>query len=240
MSKSHKKNHDVLLRKFLDGELSPTEEKKALHTIAEDEELRSMLRFDRFLDTSFRSEPNLESFSVPEHFSDKVMDQIYQIESEKTVRQPRWEQIMLVLKSWFTPREFRIQPAVVYAVPIVLLIGFFTVLNISSGQSGQVPVSTSEVEFSSSEQSGKVWIRFVYIDEDAEQLAVAGNFSDWEPIEMDSQVLNGKKVWTSLIPVERGEHSYMFVRNGEEWVTDPLAEIQRDDGFGNKNAVIYL
>jgi hypothetical protein len=40
--------------------------------------------------------------------------------------------------------------------------------------------------------------------------------------------------------MERGEHRYMFVKNGENWVTDPLAAIQQDDGFGNKNAVIYL
>jgi hypothetical protein len=40
--------------------------------------------------------------------------------------------------------------------------------------------------------------------------------------------------------MNRGEHRYMFVKDGEEWVTDPMAPMQREDGFGNKNAVIYL
>jgi hypothetical protein len=40
--------------------------------------------------------------------------------------------------------------------------------------------------------------------------------------------------------MDRGEHRYMFIKNGEKWVTDPLAPVQQDDGFGNKNAVIYL
>jgi hypothetical protein len=32
----------------------------------------------------------------------------------------------------------------------------------------------------------------------------------------------------------------MFVVDGSRWVTDPLAPVQRSDGFGNKNAVLQL
>jgi len=38
-----------LVSQFLNGELSSEEEKRALHLIAEDNELRAMLRFDSFL-----------------------------------------------------------------------------------------------------------------------------------------------------------------------------------------------
>jgi hypothetical protein len=52
--------------------------------------------------------------------------------------------------------------------------------------------------------------------------------------------VNGKTVWTGLVPVSRGEHEYQFVVDGEKWVTDPLAPVKEDDGFGAKNAVLKL
>lgn len=241
MNSSNQNNPEELLQKFFDGELSPQEEAKVLHMIADDAELRSMLKFERYLSDSLSmGEPDIESFSVPDNFSDDVMEQIYQIEN-KSVSEESVSYIDLLketVSSWFQPRQY--SPAFVYVLPIVLLAGFFFLLNPLS-ESEPVTGITSEMEFSSAaDREERVWIRFVYIDESAEQLAVAGNFSDWEPIEMDSQMMDGKQVWTGLVPVERGEHHYMFVKNGDEWVTDPLADVQRDDGFGNKNAVIYL
>lgn len=243
MKTSKHKNPEELIRKFFDDELSPEEEVKALHLFAEDSELRSMLKFERFLGESLSvKEPDIQSFSVPDNFSDDVMSQIYQLENESaTVESVSYLELLKErVSSWFQPREFSLQPAFVYALPIVLLAGFLFLMD-TPAESETVTETTSEMEFASADDvEEKVWIRFVYIDESAEQLAVAGNFSDWEPIEMDSQMMDGKKVWTGLVPVERGEHHYMFVKNGEEWVTDPLADMQRDDGFGNKNAVIYL
>lgn len=243
MKTSNQKNPEELIRKFFDDELSPEEEIKALHLFAEDSELRSMLKFERFLGESLSvKEPDIQSFSVPDNFSDDVMSRIYQLENESaTVESVSYLELLKErVSSWFQPREFSLQPAFVYALPIVLLAGFLFLMDIPA-ESETVTETTSEMEFASADDvEEKVWIRFVYIDESAEQLAVAGNFSDWEPIEMDSQMMGGKKVWTGLVPVERGEHHYMFVKNGEEWVTDPLADMQRDDGFGNKNAVIYL
>lgn len=243
MKTSNQKNPEELIRKFFDDELSPEEEIKALHLFAEDSELRSMLKFERFLGESLSvKEPDIQSFSVPDNFSDDVMSRIYQLENESaTVESVSYLELLKErVSSWFQPREFSLQPAFVYALPIVLLAGFLFLMDIPA-ESETVTETTSEMEFASADDvEEKVWIRFVYIDESAEQLAVAGNFSDWEPIEMDSQMMDGKKVWTGLVPVERGEHHYMFVKNGEEWVTDPLADMQRDDGFGNKNAVIYL
>ncbi|MEX0660887.1 MAG: hypothetical protein WD381_05995 [Balneolaceae bacterium] len=241
MKKSPNKNPEDLLRKFFDDELSPDEEKKALHLIAEDGELRSMLKFERFLSDSLSgNEPDIQSFSVPDNFSDDVMGQIYQMEEKPVAEESEsyFDLFKQMVLSWFQPRQF--SPVFVYALPVVLLAGFFF-LNNEPSENTPVTETTSETKFASTDESEeRVWIRFVYIDEDADQLAVAGNFSDWEPIEMDSQLMDGKRVWTGLVPVERGEHHYMFVKNGEEWVTDPLADMQRDDGFGNKNAVIYL
>lgn len=85
-----------------------------------------------------------------------------------------------------------------------------------------------------------VWTRFVFTDPDAQSVAVAGDFSRWEPIPLSSRTVNGQTVWTGLVPVGRGEHEYQFVVDGSEWVTDPLAPVTRDDGFGAQNAVLKL
>ena len=63
-------NKDELLRRYIEGDLSPDEEKEALHIIADDPEMRSMLRFEHKLsDTSF-DELSYENTKVPVGFSD--------------------------------------------------------------------------------------------------------------------------------------------------------------------------
>lgn len=83
-------------------------------------------------------------------------------------------------------------------------------------------------------------MRFAYVSDEASSVAVAGDFTDWEPVALDAHTVDGKTVWSGLVPVAKGEHRYMFVLDGERWVNDPLAPVQRDDGFGHKNAVLTL
>lgn len=86
----------------------------------------------------------------------------------------------------------------------------------------------------------RILVRFVFVDGAAESVAVAGDFSRWEPIPLTRRDANGRALWTGLIAVPRGEHRYMFVLDGERWVTDPFATAVRDDGFGNRNAILSL
>lgn len=240
-----------LIEQYFEGSLSPAEEKKALYLIAEDDELRSMFRFELSLSKMLHESEEPASFSVPATFTDDVMSRIKQMEEKKTPDYSWADKIYEMISGWFAPRQYTFRPALAYVIPAVLLIvytGFFRggaqpeKLDLNQVGMDSGIESSTQTKYISESQSAteEVWIRFVYIDEDAEQVAVAGNFSDWEPVEMASQEMNGKKVWTGLVPVERGEHHYMFIKDGEEWISDPLAEIQRDDGFGNKNAVIFL
>jgi len=244
MSQQNRFEKNNLISRFLDGELSPDEERAALHLIAENDELRSMLRFDRFLSESLKEKSKIDHFAVPEDFTESVMSQIHEMEEEALVEQSWFDTALQMISRWFEPREYSFRPALVYIVPAVILIAY---TGFSKGNGPQLVFNSvseypADVSFVSEEEQSaeEIWIRFVYIDEDAEQVSVAGNFSDWEPVEMSSQMMNGKKVWSGLVPVERGEQHYMFIKDGEEWISDPLAEVQRDDGFGNKNAVIYL
>ncbi|HEX6982119.1 MAG TPA: hypothetical protein VF181_05115 [Balneolaceae bacterium] len=228
---------DELIYRYLNGELDADKERKVLHMIADDEDLRSMLHFEYKLNSVFLGESAWENSSVPEGFSEGVMNLIAQKE-EKAVREST---VWNWLKKLWAPQPLQWRP--VYAVATVLLIiGFLSYSPFKKQDKAQF-LQIANLENSVQQVSStatEVMLRFIYFDEKAESVAVAGDFSNWEPIELSKQVVNGKKIWTGLVTMSRGEHNYMFVRNGSEWVTDPLAMVHRSDGFGNKNAVIYL
>jgi len=227
-------NNDELFRLFLDGELNEEQERRALHMIADDPEMRSMLRFERTLTQSFNSEQDPDSFSVPENFTSNVMDRIRNLDGGREGDNAKG-------LSLFKSREVSIRPIYAAAAAILMMFTFgYLILN-EKDQTGMTSFAEEGRSIQQvADQESEVWIRFVYFDEEAETMAVAGDFSDWDPVSLTSEQVDGKTVWTGMIPVVRGEHHYMFVKNGDEWVTDPLADVKRDDGFGNKNAVLYL
>jgi len=84
-----------------------------------------------------------------------------------------------------------------------------------------------------------VYVQFVLEAPGATSVAVAGDFTAWEP-EHTLEDVDGDGIWTGRVPIEPGVHSYMFLIDGREWLTDPLAERYQDDGFGNRNAVLAV
>lgn len=232
---------EALLRKYLDEELTAQEEQEALHIIADDAEMRSMLRFEQKLKADSLVTRDFSSFEVPAGFSEQVMSVIAQKEQSIAEtgafgRLKNW--IQIVTEPW----QIRLRP--VYAMCMVLIIALLVGTPYYVQESPETATNSNDFESASvenvSDSGEQVWTRFVYIDKEAKSVSVAGDFSGWKPIELTKKNLNGDQVWTGLIPMDRGEHRYMFVKNGEQWVTDPLAAVQQDDGFGNKNAVIYL
>lgn len=84
-----------------------------------------------------------------------------------------------------------------------------------------------------------VYVQFRLDAPSASSVAVAGDFSEWEP-EFTLEDLDGDGVWTGRVPVRPGVHAYMFLIDGTEWQTDPNADRYRDDGFGNRNAILAV
>jgi hypothetical protein len=235
---------DKLLRQYLDGDLLPKEEQRALHIIADDAEMRSMLRFEQKLSDSFPQNKSIDESWVPAGFTDRVMHRI-----EHNEQNIATDGFIARIKSWYRklwiPRQVQWRPVYAVALAFVVLISLFYPLVITNqnqrpitDQSNLQNITQSVQQVSSG--SDEVMLRFVYIDSKANSIAVAGDFNNWEPVELERKTLNGETVWTGLVSMSRGEHNYMFVKNGTQWVTDPLAPVQRDDGFGNKNAVIYI
>ena len=79
----------------------------------------------------------------------------------------------------------------------------------------------------------EVFTEFVLHAPDAKRVAVAGDFSSWQPAHVMTRSKAG--VWTVVVPLTPGVHDYSFVVDGERWVPDPAAPAV-NDGFGGVNS----
>lgn len=79
----------------------------------------------------------------------------------------------------------------------------------------------------------QVFTQFVLKAPDARAVSLAGDFTDWKPAYVMQRSEPG--VWTVVVPLTPGVHTYSFVVDGERWVPDPTAPAV-DDGFGGVNS----
>jgi 1,4-alpha-glucan branching enzyme len=82
-------------------------------------------------------------------------------------------------------------------------------------------------------------VRFVFAHPTAHSVTLAGSFNRWSI--SSNPLLAGKTgVWTALVSLPPGEHLFMYVVDGTEWVTPPMAEDYIDDGFGSRNGIVVV
>ena len=236
---------DTVVRQFIDGDLSEDEVREALHRIADDPEARSLLQFElqmtQDLAASRSAQPSSEfAANTVEKLGDRAETEADE-SALRTRLQDWWQGVTRPLIT------IPVRPA--HTLATIVLVAAVTWLAWPSPPSDQGSVASHQPEATTSvqtttastrPQAQMVWTRFVYTDDDADSVAVAGDFSQWKPIPLSPHTVNDKTVWTGLVPVSRGEHEYQFVIDGEKWVTDPLAPVKQDDGFGAKNAVLKL
>ncbi|MFW6193204.1 MAG: glycoside hydrolase family 13 [Gemmatimonadota bacterium] len=127
----------------------------------------------------------------------------------------------------FEPRSVVIRPALVVAGAAAILV--LAVLPLQREQATAPPQAAGP----------DVYVEFVLEAPDAGSVAVAGDFTGWEP-EIALEDPDGDGVWSGRARLGPGVHEYMFVVDGSEWVTDPYAPRYADDGFGNRNAVLAI
>lgn len=82
---------------------------------------------------------------------------------------------------------------------------------------------------------------FVYrASADLRAVYVAGTFNGWSanawPMKPDAD----KRTWRYRADLSPGKHGYKFVLNGSDWITDPLAKKNEDDGNGNVNSILFI
>jgi hypothetical protein len=141
--------------------------------------------------------------------------------NEATERRPA--KTRFAFARWFwAPRSFQLQWRPAYAFAVIALIGAFALLR--AGGPGNTPAQT-------------VLVQFRLDAPDAHQVELAGNFTNWKPLHRLQRTGNG--VWTIVVPVTPGVHSYGFVVDGRSWVVDPSARTVAD-GFGGVNSQLAV
>ena len=68
---------------------------------------------------------------------------------------------------------------------------------------------------------------------------MTGEFANWDPqgIAMKRRT---DGAWVAEVELPPGLHQYVFIVDGVEWVPDPGALSQVDDGFGRQNSVLLM
>jgi hypothetical protein len=84
-----------------------------------------------------------------------------------------------------------------------------------------------------------VLVRLVVLQPEARSVHAVGDFNGWDPARTSLQQVSSG-VWSVTLPLTPGRYEYMFVVDGQRWVSDPAAVEQADDGFGSRNAVLEV
>lgn len=159
---------------------------------------------------------------APAWLEQRVMNEIEQLPEAGVVSRVR---------EWLlSPRAVRVSPLSAGLVTAALA----TVLLWSGFRDGSGPATDPD-----GQADAVVYVQFVLEAPQATSVAVAGDFSAWEP-SFALEDVDGDGIWTGRVPVQPGVHSYMFLIDGNEWETDPRADRYQDDGFGNRNAVLAV
>ena len=127
---------------------------------------------------------------------------------------------------WFTPHTLRWNAAGAAAVFSVLL------------SLVVVALVRDRPSIGTAATPGAVMVRFDLSQPQAHRVALAGDFTEWEARILLRRQPDG--TWTAQIPLAPGDYEYTFVVDDERWIADPRARRYREDGFGNRNAVMRV
>jgi hypothetical protein len=144
--------------------------------------------------------------------------------------------------AWLTdPQPIRVRPISLAALGAVGAIALFMAWpRMEKVVPTAGPSVTAAVSTANSQPAAIVYVQFVFASKTARTVTVAGDFNGWDVVATPLMDTDGDGVWTGRVALRPGLHKYMFVVNGEEWVTDPQADTYVDDGFGMRNAIVTV
>jgi hypothetical protein len=146
----------------------------------------------------------------------------------KPKRISTWHRLYLWVS---TPRSINITPirlipaAAAISVALLLTIHFF-------------PKHESHMEMDQGEQT-LVSVTFTFNYPQARSVSLLGSFNQWKPGGLAMRSASEKKVWVLELQLPEGRHEYAFLVDGNVVVPDPKARFSQDDGFGNKNSILF-
>jgi len=213
---------ELLLHRFLDGELDPLERLAFFEALDRSPALRKQLVANERLLSEVLHLPRM---SAPSTLKSSVLAQL-------PVPSPSfWNACKERL---LAPHSLQWNPAMAFAFCVLLVMGVFLLRSPWLPPSQPRVVATGTTP---SPQEARVLVRLMYLQPQAKSVAVVGDFNGWQP---DHTVFRRTEngVWTATLYVKPGRYHYMFVVDDKEWVPDPLAREHSLDGFGSQNAVL--
>ncbi len=219
MRNSEADNSEHLVQRFIDNDLSSAERVQLLMRLGRDGALQERLIE---LEQLAAGAGRLPRPAVPADFVAGVMARTQsRLSFGRRLQEILW-----------APHPFQWNLAgALGAACVTLLIAGAAVTVDRSGRS--VPTSTAPT----ATPSTHVLVRLVMLEPGARTVGVAGDFNGWDPVQTPLEP-SASGAWTVTLPLEPGRYEYMFVVDGTQWIADPFAAEQQDDGFGSRNAVL--
>ncbi len=236
-------HRDEQVRRFVDGELSASERRALLEQAEHDlvlstallraQELRAELMHLR------------EATEVPATSSaqvQRIMQRALAARQAHEASPWRW------LRTLWLPR-FRVSVGGVLLASLAVALG--TLAAALSGPAPSSPIAASAARgeprvepvigaASAVAVHTPVAVRFMLPAIGAKSVSVVGDFNAWQAEATHLDDTDGDGVFVTTLLLSRGSYAYMFVIDGERWTLDPYATNFRDDGFGQRNAVVRV
>lgn len=158
--------------------------------------------------------------SVPDGFAERVMAGLEPRRPSAWTRLRLW----LVRPRVMTFRPMTVIPAATLAVALLAL----AVIRMDGPAPDEGPRLAS--------------VRFVLHDAgmQARNVSVIGSFNNWRAERSVMWYDKAEGSWVLEAKLPPGDHEYLFLVNGKQLVPDPGAPMTRDDGFGNKNSILFV
>jgi hypothetical protein len=162
-----------------------------------------------------------EDVRAPASFRVEVMEAVERATASRWKRLADW---------WIEPRAVRIRPA----VGALALAASLALLVLTRDEPPVAPTAAVDPA------PAQVVTRFVLIAPEAASVHLTGDFVSWSREGIALEDPRGTGIWTTDVTLPPGVYQYTFVVNGTEWVPDPRAVSQVDDGFGQVNSVVIV
>ena len=217
-------NYEHLVQRIVDQELSAEERIQFVVALGRDEALRDrVVELERLVLGASR----LARPAVPESFLVNVLRETMPSVRPVTANRRRLIDRLLL------PRAFHWNLAGAAAVACLIL------LAVGAGVAQALRWRTASVVASSSNPGSLpvVLVRLVVVQPGARVVQAAGDFNGWNPSQTPLEP-TADGAWTVTLPLQPGRYEYQFVVDGEQWIGDPFAAEQSNDGFGSRNAVL--
>lgn len=216
---------DVLIQRFLDQDLTPDERVQFLEQVDADPGLRrEWLNLEMVVAEAGR----LPRIAPSPHFTTRVLAAL----------EPESKSFLDRLIGWMTiPRTLQWNVGGAMAMAVLAILAVAGLLQLVPARIVEVPFGSPSAKRASLEPMPTTYVRLVLVQPGAQSVSVAGDFNGWNPDRTSMQRSDGG-VWTATIRLNPGRYQYMFVIDGKQWLTDPLATEDAGDGFGSQNAVL--